>query len=174
MPTTLAENSLILLCHRMTHRRCARRNHARQDLWRVKDEAQQASGVVFRARDVLVRQRTQCINALRGHLTEYGYVVSKGATHVPTLIDQIEDPNCTLPESARAVLKVLTTTLTSLEENIAALDVEINRRSRGFYRSPTADDTGRRPDHGHGDRCTRVAGRELGLLECWHANRECW
>jgi transposase len=31
----------------------------------VKDEAQQASSVVFRARDVLVRQRTQCINALR-------------------------------------------------------------------------------------------------------------
>jgi len=30
----------------------------------VKDEEQQASGVVFRARDVLVRQRTQCISAL--------------------------------------------------------------------------------------------------------------
>jgi len=29
----------------------------------VKDEEQQANGVVFRARDVLVRQRTQCINA---------------------------------------------------------------------------------------------------------------
>ena len=36
----------------------------------VKDEAQQANGVVFRARDLLVRQRTQCINALRGHLAE--------------------------------------------------------------------------------------------------------
>src|SRR5215208_6104536 len=34
----------------------------------VKDEAQQANTVVFRARDLLVRQRTQCINALRGHL----------------------------------------------------------------------------------------------------------
>jgi transposase len=34
----------------------------------VKDETQQASGVVFRAREVLVRQRKQCINALRGHL----------------------------------------------------------------------------------------------------------
>ena len=34
----------------------------------VKDEEQQASGVVFRARDLLVRQRTQTINALRGHL----------------------------------------------------------------------------------------------------------
>ena len=44
----------------------------------MKNEAQQASGVVFRARDVLVRQQTQCINALRGHLTEYGYIVSRG------------------------------------------------------------------------------------------------
>jgi transposase len=96
----------------------------------VKDEAQQASGVVFRARDVLVRQRTQCINALRGHLTEYGYVVSKGTTHVPALIDQIEDPNCQLPENARAIFKVLIASLTSLEENIAVLDAEITRRSK--------------------------------------------
>jgi transposase len=96
----------------------------------VKDEAQQASGVVFRARDVLVRQRTQCINALRGHLTEYGWVVAKGATHLPTLIDQIEGPNCQLPESARAIFKVLIATLKSLEENIAVLDVEISRRSK--------------------------------------------
>src|ERR1700761_3301808 len=39
-------------------------------------------------------------SAVRGHLTEYGDVVSKGVTHVSTLIDQIEDPNCQLPESA--------------------------------------------------------------------------
>src|SRR6187455_3796474 len=44
----------------------------------VKSEAQQANGVVFRARDLLVRQRTQCINALRGHLSEYGYVFPQG------------------------------------------------------------------------------------------------
>ena len=52
----------------------------------VKDEEQQANGVVFRARDVLVRQRTQCINALRGQLTEYGWVVPKGTAHVATLM----------------------------------------------------------------------------------------
>ncbi len=96
----------------------------------VKDEEQQASGVVFRARDVLVRQRTQCINALRGHLTEYGWVVAKGATHVPTLIDQIEHPNCQLPESARLILEVLVANLRSLEANIAVLDVEISRRCK--------------------------------------------
>ena len=46
----------------------------------VKSEEQQASGVVFRTRDLLVRQRTQLINALRGHLAEYGYVVPKGVS----------------------------------------------------------------------------------------------
>ena len=45
----------------------------------VKSEEQQASVVVFRARDLLVQQRTQTINALRGHLAEYGLVVSKGS-----------------------------------------------------------------------------------------------
>jgi transposase len=34
----------------------------------IKSEAAQASAVVFRARDLLVRQRTQIINALRRHL----------------------------------------------------------------------------------------------------------
>ena len=34
--------------------------------------------MVFRARDMLVRQRTQIINALRGHLAEFGLVVPRG------------------------------------------------------------------------------------------------
>lgn len=38
----------------------------------VKSEEQQAAGLVFRTRDLLVGQRTQLINAIRGHLTEYG------------------------------------------------------------------------------------------------------
>jgi transposase len=48
----------------------------------VKSEASQAAAVVFRVRDLLVRQRTQIINALRGHLTEFGLVVAKGPAHV--------------------------------------------------------------------------------------------
>lgn len=58
----------------------------------VKSEEQQASVVVFRARDLLVQQRTQTINALRGHLAEYGLVVSKGPSHIAKLIAQVEDP----------------------------------------------------------------------------------
>ncbi|WP_283809912.1 hypothetical protein [Bradyrhizobium vignae] len=39
----------------------------------VKSEEQHATAVVFRARDPLVRQRTQTMNALRGHLAEFGW-----------------------------------------------------------------------------------------------------
>jgi len=48
----------------------------------VKTEEQQASGMVFRTRDLLVRQRTQLTNALRGHLAEYGWVAPKGKAHM--------------------------------------------------------------------------------------------
>lgn len=43
----------------------------------VKSESAQASAAIFRTRDLLVRQRTQLINAVRGQLTEYGLVAAK-------------------------------------------------------------------------------------------------
>ena len=96
----------------------------------VKDEAQQANGVVFRARDLLVHQRTQCVNALRGHLSEYGYVFPQGITHAAVLIADVEDRNSTLPDTARTILKILIGTFTALESQIKELDGEINRRSK--------------------------------------------
>lgn len=48
----------------------------------VKSEAKQASAVIFRTRDVLVSQRTQLINAIRGHLSEYGLIAPQGPSHV--------------------------------------------------------------------------------------------
>jgi transposase len=46
----------------------------------IKTEAQQARAMLFRTRDMLVRQRTQTINALRGHLAEHGVVAPQGST----------------------------------------------------------------------------------------------
>ena len=96
----------------------------------IKDEAQQANGVVFRARDLLVHQRTQCINALRGHLSEYGYIFPQGITHGAILIAHVEDRNTTLPDTARTILKILIGTFIALESQIKELDAEINRRSK--------------------------------------------
>jgi transposase len=101
----------------------------------VKTEEQQANGIVFRARDLLVRQRTQCVNALRGHLLEYGYVFPKGITHVETLVALVENLQSSLPDSVRVILKLLVDTFTALEAQIAGLDAEINQRSRS---DPTA------------------------------------
>ena len=44
----------------------------------VKTEEHQARAMLFRTRDLLVRQRTQLINALRGHLAEHGVVAPQG------------------------------------------------------------------------------------------------
>jgi transposase len=85
----------------------------------VKSEASQAAAIVFRARDLLVRQRTQVINALRGHLAEFGFVVAKGPTHVERLIAQARDQVQSLPEAARPVIAV--ETLNSLDDKIAVL-----------------------------------------------------
>jgi transposase len=103
----------------------------------VKSEAKQAAAVIFRARDVLVGQRTQLINAIRGHLSEYGMIAPQGPFHVERLIAQIEDPASHLPEPARACLTVLVSTLRHLQEQTAALDAEIAARAK-------ADDVARR------------------------------
>ncbi|MES0031164.1 IS110 family transposase [Mesorhizobium sp. M0040] len=96
----------------------------------VKSEEEQASAAVFRARDLLVRQRTQTINALRGHLAEYGLVVAQGPSHTAKLMEKVEDPEGDLPKAARLALTMLVDTLRSLEERIKLLDAEIARRAR--------------------------------------------
>jgi transposase len=103
----------------------------------VKSEAKQASAVIFRTRDVLVGQRTQLINALRGHLAEYGQIAPQGPAHVERLIALIEDPASDIPQAARSCLTVLVDSLRHLQKQTAALDAEIAARAK-------ADDTARR------------------------------
>lgn len=95
----------------------------------VKTEEQQAAAMVFRARDLLVRQRTQISNALRGHMTEYGWIAPKGLAHLEKLRALLSDRSA-VPEGVRSVCMVLLDTLTMLDRQIALLDKEIVRRSR--------------------------------------------
>ena len=96
----------------------------------VKSEVAQAAAVVFRTRDILVRQRTQIINALRGHLAEFGLVVAQGPAHVTKLVMAVQDPDHMLPEAARPILCVLVDMLALLDQRIKLLDVEIARRAK--------------------------------------------
>lgn len=95
----------------------------------VKSEEQQASAMVFRGRDLLVGQRTQIINALRGHMAEHGWVAPKGPSHVARLAELLEDESA-MPPGARPVLTLLIEMLQELDRRIAELDREIARRAR--------------------------------------------
>jgi transposase len=95
-----------------------------------KSEQTQAAALVFRARDLLVRQRTQIINALRGHLAEFGIVAARGPARVPQLVQAVEDPDEPIPELARPILQMLVETLHRLDEQIALLDHEVAQRAK--------------------------------------------
>ena len=88
--------------------------------------------MVFRTRDLLVRQRTQLIYALLGHLAEYGWVAPRGTAHISMLADQLEEEEMasSLPQAARAMLKVMTDLMAELDGQVAELDKEIARRAR--------------------------------------------
>jgi transposase len=96
----------------------------------VKSEETQGAASVFRVRELLIRQRTQAINASRGHLTESGQVVPKGAANVARLVAIIGNPANGLPEQAVATLRVLVEVIAGLDAEIAKLDAEISRRAK--------------------------------------------
>ncbi len=60
----------------------------------------QARAAIFRTRDLLVRQRPQPINAIRGRLTEPGLIVGKGPAHRPKLVARGEAEGCGWPATA--------------------------------------------------------------------------
>jgi transposase len=96
----------------------------------VKSEEQQASAAVFRARDLLVRQRTQLINSLRGLVAEHGWVAPQGRTRAAQLMADIEDSDCKLPEAARSAFLVMIDTIRTLDAHIDGLEREIARRAK--------------------------------------------
>ena len=96
----------------------------------VKSEETQASAMVLRARELLVRQRTQLINAVRGHLGELGQVAPQGAVNIRKLVALVDAGDSAIPNVARECLERLISMLGQLDGQIKALDAEIARRAR--------------------------------------------
>ena len=92
----------------------------------VKSAEQQSVLMLHRARELLVRQRTMLINALRGHCGEFGIVIAQGASKVTALIEMIEDPedDC-LPALAREALGSLVGQLRMAQAQILGLEKKL-------------------------------------------------
>ena len=79
-----------------------------------------------RALELLVRQRTMVINALRGHCAEFGLIVAQGASRVEELVAIIEDPGDErLPPLAREALGSLVEQLCSAQARIKQLEATL-------------------------------------------------
>jgi transposase len=92
----------------------------------VKPAARQAEAMVLQVRELLVKQRTQLVNALRGHAAEFGVVAAKGTGKLTGLLAAIEaDPG--VPAAARVMLAFLGRQIERLDGEIGALDEQLLR-----------------------------------------------
>lgn len=91
----------------------------------VKSEAQQAVLMLHKTRDLLVRQRTMLINALRGHLGEFGVVTAQGAAGVRAALQALSLERDRLPELAQAALRGLAGQLEAIGAEIERLEHRI-------------------------------------------------
>jgi len=93
----------------------------------VKGTEQQGVLMLHRTRELLVRQRTMLINAIRAHMAEFGVVAPVGVPQVRkllTIIANVEDER--LPDIARISLDGLAQQFFSLQKEISALEERIH------------------------------------------------
>lgn len=91
----------------------------------VKSMDQQAILMLHRVRDLLVRQRTMLINALRGHLAEFGIVTARGPAGVKAAIVELHATQDSLPPLAKMAFHQLIDRLESVGEEIRKMEREI-------------------------------------------------
>lgn len=91
----------------------------------VKSVEQQAVLMLHKSRDLMVRQRTMLINALRGHLAEYGIVTSLGAGGVGASLKALHEEQERFPAHARSALHGIAAQLRALASEIDRLEAQI-------------------------------------------------
>ena len=92
---------------------------------------QQGRLMLHRARDLLMRQRTQVINALRAHMAELGIVAAQGREGIKELLKIIaSEQDARLPVDAHASLVVLAAGLQALQTMIGSIERRIIAQHR--------------------------------------------
>ena len=91
----------------------------------VKTVDQQSVLMLHKVRELLVRQRTMLINALRGHLAEFGIVTPRGPGGVNAVIAALHEAQDGLPDLGRQVLHGLIDQMRTIGGEIAKADKRI-------------------------------------------------
>jgi transposase len=94
----------------------------------VKSAQTQADAMDLSARDLLVRQRTQLVNAVRGHAAEFGIIAAKGITQVAPLLDKIAGTD--MPQAAKETLAQLGRCIAQLDAQLAEIDRRLTKHHK--------------------------------------------
>ena len=91
----------------------------------VKTEQAQAHSMLYRTRALLVQQRKQTVNALRGHLAEFGLVAARGVASVEQLWQAFAESAESLPELVVPTAGLLFDRVGELNAQIGELDKQM-------------------------------------------------
>jgi transposase len=106
----------------------------------IKSVEQQSALMLHRTRDLLIRQRTQLINALRAHLAELGLVAAKGHEGLHQLVTAVaESSDEGLPSNARFACQSIVVQLHAVQTQINGLDKRITQAHRANADSKRLD-----------------------------------
>lgn len=104
----------------------------------MKSDVEQSINMMLKTRDLLTRQRTQAVNALRSHLAELGIVAAAGFKASAKLIEIVRDKSDhRLPAIARFAL-------TEIADQIERLTAKIMKLEKVIVSSVREDDISRR------------------------------
>jgi len=93
----------------------------------VKSAEQQAGLMLLGVRDLLVKQRTMLINAMRGHAAEFGIVGAKGREKLAVLLQRAAEEAAGVPALAQEMLRLLADQLAALEARIETIEARLMR-----------------------------------------------
>ena len=126
----------------------------------IKSAEREGVLMLHRTRDLLMRQRTMTLNAVRAHLAEFGIITAQGPHKILVLIRAIQAGEVPgLPQIAAAALESLATQL----DNLAGETRKLERQLMVWHRAGESRDHPRRGDH-HRNSPGRQFAAFLGLV----------
>ena len=96
----------------------------------VKSAEHQARAVAFRTHQCFIRQRTQLINALRGHLAEFGLVVAQGPAHLKQVTELMEAGTEEVPDAVKEIVRLYLDQIERLTQKIEELTRRLQDATR--------------------------------------------
>jgi len=91
----------------------------------IKSAESQAELMLLGVRNLLIKQRTTVINAIRGHAAEFGVIAAKGPVKVAELLQQAHTAEASVPELALNMLRLLAAQLDALDVKLKLIETRL-------------------------------------------------